>query len=475
MFGGITMKRVLLILVLLTVGILLPTAAFAQGPSGSYASGIACLNLSQGNTLATITFYNQQGGTVTTVSNPTLEPNKPWLLFTPNIAGLGAGFLGSAVVGSGAEVACSVNTQTTGGTQRVGTAEGVATASTGPKLYATQVLNNAGGFSSYVAIQNAGDVATDVRVTYYNLQGQQAIAPQTFNIPAKSSKVFYQDQAGLSAGFNGSATFESVNGTTLLAGAVAIYSNSGAQLLSFNTFKEGANKVFLPRVAKNLSGQGYTGGWACQNLGPDPANMVMDVTMLNQANGQTVTAQLTKSSVAVGQSWLGYFGSATGNASLDAVQRGFGSAVVTSTGGKIACTVNEDNRTGGGTQLNLIGQGATYGGIADGQQTTKVFFPQIVALGASSFRGGFQIANTTGTPTTCTYTYSNGDVVSNAALAANGSNSIFAESSLTNNKTNFNGSVVVQCGQPIVGIYNLSIIGAAAAGDPYASNNGINQ
>jgi hypothetical protein len=301
------MKRILLILVLLAIGILLPTAAFAQGPSGSYASGIACLNLSQDNTLATITFYNQQGGTVTTVSNPALEPNKPWLLFTPSISGLGSGFLGSAVVGSGAEVACSVNTQTTGGTQRVGTAEGVATANTGAKLYATQVLNNAGGFSSYVAIQNAGDAAADVRVTYYNLQGQQAIAPQTVNIPAKSSKVFYQDQAGLAAGFNGSATFEAVNGTTPLAGAVALYSTGGAQLLSFNTFKDGANKVYLPRVAKNLSGQGYTGGWACQNLGPDPADMTMNVTMLNQATSTTVNAQLTKNGVAVGQSWLGYF------------------------------------------------------------------------------------------------------------------------------------------------------------------------
>jgi hypothetical protein len=469
------MKRILLILVLLAIGILLPTAAFAQGPSGSYASGIACLNLSQDNTLATITFYNQQGGTVTTVSNPALEPNKPWLLFTPSISGLGSGFLGSAVVGSGAEVACSVNTQTTGGTQRVGTAEGVATANTGAKLYATQVLNNAGGFSSYVAIQNAGDAAADVRVTYYNLQGQQAIAPQTVNIPAKSSKVFYQDQAGLAAGFNGSATFEAVNGTTPLAGAVALYSTGGAQLLSFNTFKDGANKVYLPRVAKNLSGQGYTGGWACQNLGPDPADMTMNVTMLNQATSTTVNAQLTKNGVAVGQSWLGYFGSTLGNAALDAIQRGYGSAVVTSTGGKIACTVNEDNRTGGGTQPNLIGQGATYGGVPDGGQSTKIFFPQIVALGANSFRGGFQIANTTGTATTCTYTYSNGDIVNNAPLAANGSNSIFAESNLTNNKTNFNGSVVVQCGQPVVGIYNLSIIGGAAAGDPYASNNGINQ
>ena len=471
------MKRVLLILVLLTIGILLPTAVFAQGPTGSYASGIACLNLSPSSTTALITFYNQQGNPVTTVQNLALEPNKPWLLFTPNISNLGSTFLGSAVVGSGAEVACSVNTQTTGGgTQRVGTAEGVSAANTGAKLYATQVLNNAGGFGSYVAIQNADNTAAaDVRVTYFNLQGNQAIPPQTVNIPANSSKIFYQDQAGLPAGFNGSATFEAVNGTTPLAGAVALYSINGAQLLSFNTFKDGANKVFLPRVAKNLSGQGYTGGWACQNLGPDPANMTMDVTMLNQATGTTVTGQLTKSGVAVGQSWLRYFGSTLGNAALDGIQRGFGSAVVTSTGGKIACTVNEDNRTGGGTQLNLIGQGATYGGVPDGEQSTKMFFPQIVALGDNSFRGGFQIANTTGTATTCTYTFSNGDVVSNKPLAANASNSEFAQNLLTNNKTNFNGSVVVQCGQPVVGIYNLSIIGAAAAGDPYASNNGINQ
>ena len=471
------MKRILIIVVLLAIGLLLPAAAFAQGPSGNYASGIACLNLSQNTTTASIAFYNGSGGLVTTVNNPSMSPNAPWLLFTPSIGGLGSGFLGSAVVSSGAEVACSVNTQTTGGTQRVGTAEGLASGATGPKQYATQVLNNAGGFSSYVAIQNASNDAATVRVTYYNLQGQQAIAPQESSIPGNASKVFYQDNAGLPAGFNGSATFESVNGTTPLAGAVAIYNGNGAQLLSFNTFKQGAAKVFLPRVSKNLSGQGYTGGWACQNLGPGVANMTMQVAMLNQANGQTVSATLNRTNVAVGQSWLGYFGSATGNAALDAITRGFGSATVTATGGTIACTVNEDNRTGGGNPnlQNLIGQGATYGGVPDGEQSNSMFFPQVVALGANSFRGGFQIANTTGNATTCTYTFSNGDVVNNAPLAANGSNSVFAESVLTNNKTSFNGSVKVQCGQPVVGIYNLSIIGGAAAGDPYASNNGINQ
>ena len=159
---------------------------------------------------------------------------------------------------------------------------------------------------------------------------------------------------------------------------------------------------------------------------------------------------------------------------IDAINKGFGSGIVTTTRGtgKVACTVNEDNRTVGS---NLNGQGSTVAGVPDGKQTKKMFFSQIVALGVNSFRGGFQIANTTATDTTCTYTFSNGDVLSNQPLKANSSNSVFAEAVLTNNKTNFNGSVRVECGEAIVGIYNLTVQGPAAAGDPFATNSGINQ
>ena len=55
------MKRIILIVALLAVGILLPTTVFAQGPSGNYASGISCLNLSASQTTANIVFYNQSG------------------------------------------------------------------------------------------------------------------------------------------------------------------------------------------------------------------------------------------------------------------------------------------------------------------------------------------------------------------------------------------------------------------------------
>lgn len=454
---------------IITAFALMPAVASAQGPSGSFVSGISCINLSQTSTNATIDFYNAAGTKITSVPNASFAPNSPWLLFTPGIDGLGSGFLGAAVVSSGQEAACSVNTQLApGGTNRVGTSEGVSADNTGSSLFATQVVNDLAGFNSYVSVQNAESATTEVKATIFNANGTEA-ATETVSIPANSSHVFYQTQAGLGSGFIGSASFEATDGTSKLAGAVALYNDSTNQLLSFNTFKEGASKVFLPRLAKNLSGLGYTSGFACQNLGSSPVTMSMEISMLNQETNQTVNATISQENVGVGQSWLGYLGNAT-EASIDAINRGFGSAIVTAPdGSSIACTANEDNRT------VFSGQGSTYGGVPDGAQSTTMSFPQIVSLGASSFRGGFQIANTTSTAATCTYTFSNGDVLTNQPLAANGSNSVFAEAVLTNNKGDFNGSVSVECTQPIVGIYNLSIIGDAASGDPFSTNNGINQ
>jgi len=465
------MTRVCIMLLLLTLA-LLPGIASAQGPTGSFASGIACLNLGTATAQATIDFYNTGGTKVANVINPAFEPNKPWLLFTPNISSLGSGFSGSAVVNSAQQAACSVNTQTNGGTQRVGTSEGLATTELGPKAYATQIVNALGNFNSYVSIQNAGAASTKVKARYLNAAGAEVFT-QEVDIPANSSKIFYQEQAGLPVNFIGSAIFEATDGTTPLAGAVALYNTATAQLLSFNTVKGGASKVFLPRLAKNLSGVGYTSGFACQNIGPGPVDMKMDISMLDQDTKAIVAASLSKAAVGEGQSWLGFFGSPTGTA-IDAINKGFGSGIVTTTSGtgKVACTVNEDNRTVGS---NLNGQGSTVAGVPDGKQTKKMFFSQIVALGVNSFRGGFQIANTTATDTTCTYTFSNGDVLSNQSLKANSSNSVFAEAVLTNNKTNFNGSVRVECGEAIVGIYNLTVQGPAAAGDPFATNSGINQ
>lgn len=458
------MKKLLSVVMLVAIfGAITVVGVGAQGPTGVYSSGVSCVNFSSSVATLQVNFYSDTGALVGTI-NDSIPGDGNVLYWIPSRPEVPDSFIGSAVVSSDQPVACSVNTQTSSGTLRVGTSSGVGAADTGPKLYAPQILN-ASGWGSYVAVQNASSAAADVTARYYDMAGTE-VYNTTRSIPASSSEIFYQDDGSLAANFYGSATFESVDGTTPLAGTVNFYNagtaSTNSQFHSYNTFTSGAVKVYGPRVAKNLSGQGWTSGWACQNLGPSTTDVTANVTLLDQATSSTVTASMSMPGLGVGQSWLVYMGAATGTA-LDGVTKGYGSVIMESTGGNLACIFNEDNRA------LYAGQGSTYGGIPDGLQTNTLFLAQVVALGSSSYQGGFQIANTTTSATTCSYTFSNGTVVSGQPLAASGSNSVFAPSYVSG----FNGSVTVACGQPIVGIYNLANIGAG--GDSFATNNGFNQ
>lgn len=442
-------------------------AVNAAGPTGTYGSGITCVNLDNVAGTFVITFYKADGSQVSGQINDSIGAQGVKLYFTPNIAALPASFLGSAVVSSDVQLACAVNTQTTSGILRVGTSNGVPSTRTGSPLYVPQILNNLGGFSSYVAVQNTTNAAASVTATYYDRDGVQK-AQFSQNIPANSSNVFYQDDGKLPAGFLGSAKFES---SAALAGTAAIYNDGAsagtAQLLSYNAFTSGATKIFGPRVVKNLSNQGFTSGVTCQNVGTSNVDITMNITMADQGAGNAVkNFQMIKANVAPGVSWAPYMGTAGLNATLDGINAGLGGAVINATG-PVACIFNEDNRT------IFAGWGSTYSGIPAGEESTTMFFPQVVSLGASSYQGGFQFLNTTNTATTCTYTFSNGDVVSGQALAANESKSVYAPNVLTTNPNSFNGSVIVTCGQPIVGIYNLG--SRSVAGDSFATNNGINR
>ncbi len=455
--------------ILLMVSLLFTLSAVAvnaAGPTGTYGSGITCVNLEQTAGTFVMTFYKPDGSQAGQISD-SIASEGVKLYYTPNVAQLPASFLGSAVVSSDVQLACSVNTQTTSGTFRGGTSSGVSSAKAGSPLYVPQIMSSYSGFNSYVAVQNTTSTAANVTATYYNNQGQQ-VKQISQNIPGNASFVFYQDNGDLPTQFIGSAKFES---SAALAGIAAIF-NDGAsaansQLLSYNAFTSGATKVYGPRIVKNLSNVGFTSGMTCQNVGTSSVNMKATVTMADQGAGNALkTAELNKTGVAPGVSWGVYFGSVLGNATLDGITAGVGGVVVEATG-PVACIFNEDNRTA------FAGWGSTYNGIPDGEQTKIISFPQIVSLGASSFTGGFQYQNTTGTAATCKYTFSNGDVVSGQSLAADASNSIYAPNALLTNKDSFNGGLVVECDQPIVGIYNFSK--RSIPGDSFHTNNGINR
>lgn len=488
------MKKAFTIMLILSLVLIVNAGiASAQGPSGSYVSGVSCVDLSDNGANINMEVFASadDGGASKGSFIDTINPGSNIQYFTGTTGDkigdrLGTGNTGSVVVSSDNEIACSINTQTTGGTLRVGTSNGLSNDGIAPKLFVPQALRLLDGtgsciFCSYVAIQKAGDTgASTVTARFFDATGNEiTAASQTFDIPANSSHIFYQDtNTNLPANFNGSATFESDDGSNL-AGTVVLFSG-GTTLLTYDAFAGGANTVTGPRFVKNISDSTLFSGLACQNLSTGNTDITADFSIVDQGSGSIVNGSVTKTDVGPNQSFLLFAGD-FGNAALDAIGKGFGSVTVSASGGaEIACTFNEDSRTAGSS---FNGTGSTYNGLPSAAASTTVSFPQVVALGASSFRGGFQYANTTSNDTTCTHTYATTSgvlgTVSGVTLAGNGSNSIFAETEMKNAggalagaAESFNGSVTVTCDDPIVGIYNLAAL--PLGGDSFITNTGVN-
>ena len=482
-----TVRIFSLIAILALVFALVPGAS-AGAPAGNWVSGIACQNLSA-TEQATITLYFYQEGS----STPALSYNDPTPIppggsrnyYTPSSPpGVPEGFLGSVVVASDQPLACNVNTQTTGtgsssDPYRMATSAGFADTQTAPTMFAPQVMKNlAGTWSSYIAVQNTSNADVPVTVSYTDRNGNSLpAATETATIKAQSNKVFYQtDNTNLVNGFVGAATIDADDGVSGLAVTVNFY-NSGAspdtaQFQSYNGFGGGANKLFVPRIVRNY--YGYNGGLSIQNVGDTSAT----VTVTFNFAGNTYT--YNSGSIAPGAALALYAPNITELNPVDAlnVTQRFGSAVIqASSGDSVVAIVNEDNRGGSGVPAERIGQGSTYNAIADGSQTSTVFFAQVTRKAGIVFSGGFQVANSTGTAGTCDISY-NADTGANESgvpLPANGSIARYAPN-VANLNDGYNASVTVSCNQPILGIANLAAEpGSGKLGDSATTANGLNQ
>lgn len=473
-------RRVLI--VLLALALMLTGGAatvLAQGPSGTFVSGVSCVNLSgSAASIVVEAFRNADNGGASLGSfSDSISAGGNKQYFTGGSDSLASlmpdGTLGSVVVSSNQQIACSINTQTNGGTFRAATSNGISSDDAASTVFAPQVVKISGVFNSYVAVQNAGGPDTTVTAKFYDSSGTEiTAAQQTASVPANSTHVFYQDtNANLPNGFNGSATFAS-NNAAKLAGTVVLYDDSST-LLAYDAFSGGASTVVGPRFVKNVGG-GLFSGLACQNLSSSPTTIT---ATFNFPGG--VTGTESKSNVGQNQSFLLSAANFT-NAALAAMSSGTGSVSVDGGGANIACTFNENATVG-----SFAGNGSTYNGVASTAATNTASFPQVVDLGSSSFQGGFQYANTTATAATCSHTYATSagtlGTITGVSLAGNGSNPIFAPTEMANSSISaianaagsFNGSVTVTCDQPIVGIYNLA--GLPFGGDSFTTNSAVNQ
>lgn len=472
-------------------------SASAQGPSGSYASGIACVNLSASqSTTITINFYASGSATVAATVNDTtpIAAGASRNYFTPSVSGLPSGFIGSAVVSASQPVACNVNTQavdvggnpvgTAANLARVDTSSGVDSTQAANKLYVPQVLKGLGGFNSYIAVQNTETTPVTVQISYTDRFGVAIpAATESQTIQPQSNYVFYQaNNAGLPAGFLGGAVIQSTSPSTGKVAAVVTMFNDGAssttaQLLTYTAFTGGANKLYVPRFVRNY--YGFQGGMTIQNVGTSATSATISLTI----GGNTYT--INTGTIQPGAAYFNYAPNLTELAGVDAlaVNARFGGGTITAApGGQIVAIVNEDNRgvCNAGCPIAVVnspGWGSTYRAVPDGTQTNTISFAQVTRrVGSAEYSGGFQFSNTTATATTCSISYPNDTDanVSGVALAGNGSVSIFAPS-VNNLNDGYNASVVVTCGQPIVGISNLAARNGGFLGDSVTTANGLNR
>ena len=482
------LNRLFSVVIVLALMLALVPTAFAQGPAGTWVSGIACQNLDDVNNAAiTLSFYPEGSGTSVLDYNDNIPAGSSKNYYTPSSPpGLPTTFLGSVIVTSSTPLACNINTQTTGnGTSsnpfRMATASGFDNNETGTTMYVPQVEKLlAGSWSTYIAVQNASTSSVNVSVTYRDRFGA-AIPAATENatIPAFSNNVFYQtDNANLPSGFLGAAT---VTGTGNIAVVVNMYNSgtnySNSQFQSYDGFASGNITLLVPRFVRRF--YGYNGGMSIQNIGTNPTTVTISFTFA----GATYT--YTSPTIQAGAALALYSTNISQLAPVDSLPMGqrFGSAVITSNAGEpIIAIVNEDNRgdpadnNGSAVPIERISQGNTYNAFLNGAQTTTIFFAQVTAGAGGKFSGGFQVANTTGTATTCTATFNKQvGLTYNFSLAAAGSASIYAPN-VPGIVQPYNASVTVVCGQSVVGIANQAVIlGTGLVGDSATGSNGLNR
>lgn len=489
-------SRVLLTLSMLAVPLASASTVQAVGPTGSYSSGIACVNLGAAAASIAITFYNADNGTaITTYSVPSsVAPKNNVILFTPSIPGLPGSLQGSAVVSADQQVACTADAQRSdvGGVGTVvtparnATSESFEYADASSKLYATQVakaLGNsvAGFFNSYIAVQNVESVPVTVTISYVDRFGvSYPAASETMAIPPQASHYFYQESnAGLPNNYIGAATIAASDLSKKLAATVSIF-NDGAsytrsQMTAFNAASIGGSKLTIPQFVRNY--YGFQSGANIMNIGATTTTVTSTFTF----NGTPYVRVDT-----VGpQKVLAFFATTISQlAPVDSLGVALRTGQATFEAGPGGVLAGNSNRRNDGpcaspavcpvTPENQIGLSSAFRAFTSGTATTKAIVSRLPRnLGGEKITGGFVIANSTGSAATCDIEYVGSVNELGVALPANGVLGRFATNVVGVVDATQN-PVSIVCTQPVFVSANTRSELATYRGDSNTSWNVVN-
>lgn len=463
--------RILLAILMIVVALQgFGLTALADGPAGTWASGIQIQNQSDQEAHVTIEFYwaENSGNASTTpakVHSLTIAGNQSVTLYVPShIPGLPDNFVGSAVVSADQPVAAILNTQRVSGggdadPKRMGSATGVLTPAT--KMYAPYLRKAYYGRNSYMAVQNTTGSSVNVTIKYFDHTGAQ-VDTDTGALTAYSSRIWYQDQnADLPADFHGSATIEATGNIAVVVNNANAGTNvNTAGFESYNGQSQGATKLYMPKLTVNYSK--YQSSFTAQNVGSAPATMTFT---FQKPDGTTYTK--TSGTIAVGQAWAVYLAT-EGASGIPDLTSASGSGTLTSSQPMVGIVTETQPERGYSVIWNAIG---------DGTASDTILFPKFDRR-YSSYNGGIQIQNVGTTATTYVATFSqpgmSGPVQVTSPTVEPGASHFWYSETVPGLPDGFNGSVVVvsTSGSDIAGVYTSSNSNRTI-GDTYVAYNGI--
>jgi hypothetical protein len=265
------------------------------------------------------------------------------------------------------------------------------------------VLKNHFGISTWFNVQNTGNSATTVNVTYAGSPAPAGGCPESQVVPPGAAKTFTQstnsclvDPAG-NAGFVGAATLTSSQ--PIVATVIQVQTGTN-MLLAYNGFTSSSTTLVMPSVSSNFFFSGT--GISIQNTGGSSTDVTLTYTPSPGFPGATCTETKTippASSITFGFAQMPAGCGTAGAGVTDPVNLGFvGSAQVTTNSANMPLVAIVNIITRG------RGNSAAYNAVNPANATSNVSMPLVMDRHYNIFTG-IAIANvgTQATNISCTF------------------------------------------------------------------------
>lgn len=293
---------------------LVATGAFGAKPTHAAAYGanfqvsITYQNVGNADTSTQFDFYPEGSGAPISFPGPTLKREASSSLLVGSVAGVNAGFKGSAVLSANQPVVATIVQLTdaaqTGITNRL-LSNGFTSADAAPRQLVPTVLKDRWGATTYFSVQNVESFPINLTVDFYAVGSTTKAHTATFpNLQPNAAKYFDAGQiSALPSPFDGSA---------VVTAAPASGTGTARTVVTVNELHTAANSV--PNGGKSFEGtakasaniymasamcnayssarfpQGQKSSYAVQNTSlTDPVDFVVDFR--STRTGQSKTSQ----------------------------------------------------------------------------------------------------------------------------------------------------------------------------------------